>query len=512
MEKWVGSLAVVTGASAGIGAAISTELVKAGINVVGIGRQTKKIEEQAETLSDEPGKLHALYCDLTDEQQILDAFKWIEDTLGPISILINNAGLLIPTTLSEGDVQAWKDVVNVNVLACCICQRQAIKSMKENGIDGVIINMSSVTGLKVPEMATSELLINIYPATKHALHSITDTLRLELRKESSKIRVSVISPGIVVTELYRSFPLEEMVRVADYPMLKSEDIAKAVVYILSTPTNVQVRIKIIRHILSPWYRVPLFLNVEVTKRLEIINRFAFYSLRETVFITIVYCNMEQWVGATAIVTGASSGIGAAIAKKFVESGINVVGIGRRKELLDALSESVSTEDTKFYPFQCDVMDEEQILSVFDYVENTLCVGVSILINNAGINNGSTTIEDGDIEVWRQVISTNCIGLSIFTREAIKSMKAHNIDGLIIHISSIAGRYVFDLPSKAYYQLSPGVTLTDLFRNHRPVDLEQLGTMPFMQPEDIAEAAMYILSTPPSVQIQELIVRPVGEFI
>ncbi|KAF5298525.1 hypothetical protein FQA39_LY11777 [Lamprigera yunnana] len=240
MEKWVGSLAVVTGASAGIGAAISTELVKAGINVVGIGRRIEKIEELSESLNEESGKLYALYCDLTDEQQIFDGFKWIEETLGPISILINNAGLLHPTTLSDGNVDQWRDVINVNVLAYCICQREALKSMKNSCIDGIIINVSSVTGINVPDMATSELLLNLYPATKHAVNSISDILRLELRKESSKIRVTVISPGIVETDLFRELPEDEVSSVSHYPMLKSEDIANAVRYILSTPPNIQV--------------------------------------------------------------------------------------------------------------------------------------------------------------------------------------------------------------------------------------------------------------------------------
>ncbi|KAF5298524.1 hypothetical protein FQA39_LY11776 [Lamprigera yunnana] len=241
--------------------------------------------------------------------------------------------------------------------------------------------------------------------------------------------------------------------------------------------------------------------------------------------------MEQWCGTTAIVTGASSGIGAAIAKKFVESGINVVGIARRLNLLQELSEKVSTDDTKLYPIECDVTDENQILNVFEWIQSTIGA-VSILVNNAGIYNGSTTIDEGDIEIWKQTISTNCIALSIFTREAIKSMKAHNIDGLIINISSITARYVVDLPSKSYYvnvypaskhavraltdtlryelryeksrikitSISPGITITEVFRNHPSELLSEFSSMPFMQPDDVADAALYILSTPSHLQV------------
>ncbi|XP_031338861.1 farnesol dehydrogenase-like [Photinus pyralis] len=246
MEKWAGSLAVVTGASAGVGAAISTELVKAGINVVGIGRRVEKIDELSESLADAPAKLHSLYCDLSDEQEILNAFKWIEETLGPISIMINNAGVLHLTTLREADVDKLRDTFKVNVLAYCICQREAIKSMKTNEIDGIIINISSVMGLKVPDIDSLDLVgQNLYPATKHAIHSISDTLRLELRKESSKIRVTIVSPGAVASELRREFSESEL---NERPMMKCEDVAKTVIYILSTPPNVQIQDIVIRPI------------------------------------------------------------------------------------------------------------------------------------------------------------------------------------------------------------------------------------------------------------------------
>ncbi|KAF2887972.1 hypothetical protein ILUMI_18201 [Ignelater luminosus] len=247
MEQWVGSLAVVTGASVGIGAAIAEKLVQAGVNVVGIARRIELVEALSDKLSNESGKLHPAQCDLTDEQQILNTFKWIEETLGPVSILVNNAGIIHATTLSDGDATLWKETFDVNVLAYCICTREAIKSMKNHGIDGIIINVSSVTGHSVPEMATSELLINVYPASKHAVIALGEMLRAELRSEQSKIRISTLSPGIVVTELFRNYPQNEVETVGSiYPMLQSEDVANAALYILSTPPNVQIQELILR--------------------------------------------------------------------------------------------------------------------------------------------------------------------------------------------------------------------------------------------------------------------------
>lgn len=89
---WKGKLAVVTGASAGIGAAIVEELAKAGINVVGLARRVSLIDEVIQNIGTTPGKVYAYHCDVSDLQSIKAAFKWIEEKFGSMNILINNAG------------------------------------------------------------------------------------------------------------------------------------------------------------------------------------------------------------------------------------------------------------------------------------------------------------------------------------------------------------------------------------------------------------------------------------
>jgi len=90
MEKWQGKTAVVTGASAGIGAAIVKDLARNGINVIGLARRPEKVEELAK--EEFSGKVYGYKCDVTDLQSIKDAFKWIEQKFSQIHILINNAG------------------------------------------------------------------------------------------------------------------------------------------------------------------------------------------------------------------------------------------------------------------------------------------------------------------------------------------------------------------------------------------------------------------------------------
>lgn len=94
MDKWRNKTAVVTGASAGIGKAILESLVKAGVNVVGLARRSERIEALAKDLERFPGKVYACKCDVSDIESIKSAFKWIEENVGLINILVNNAGIV----------------------------------------------------------------------------------------------------------------------------------------------------------------------------------------------------------------------------------------------------------------------------------------------------------------------------------------------------------------------------------------------------------------------------------
>ncbi|KAK4886304.1 hypothetical protein RN001_002575 [Aquatica leii] len=239
MEQWCGSLAVVTGASSGIGAAVSTKLVKIGVNVVGLARRIDRLEELKNSLTNESGKFYAKQCDITKDEDIFSSFEWIIENLGSISILINAAGVLKPTTLKDGTTEIWKEAFDVNVLGLCICTRQALKSMKANAIAGHIVHVSCLAGHIVPEIPSQEPRLNVYPATKHAVRAITETLRKELLRIDSKIKVSSVSPGITMSDMYSEFPNDTIQTLSDVPRLTPEDVANAIIYILATPPGVQ---------------------------------------------------------------------------------------------------------------------------------------------------------------------------------------------------------------------------------------------------------------------------------
>ncbi|GFT92055.1 hypothetical protein NPIL_676931 [Nephila pilipes] len=152
MERWRGRTVLVTGASAGIGAALCRELSRQGMQVVGCARNVSRIEELAEEEKKRgsPGSIHAIKCDLTQESETLSMFDEIRQTFGRLDVCINNAGLSHDASLLSGHPVEWKNMIDVNVLALCICTREAVRLMKEsNVVDGQIIHISRCGGCGV---------------------------------------------------------------------------------------------------------------------------------------------------------------------------------------------------------------------------------------------------------------------------------------------------------------------------------------------------------------------------
>jgi len=239
----------VTGASAGIGAAIATSLVKAGMMVVGCARREEKIVELATSLVGEKGKLLSRKCDLTKEDEIRSMFSWIEShpDLGRVDVCVNNAGLSTAETLTEGSMESWRKMLDVNVLALCLCTQLSIQSMTRHGVDdGQIVMISSFSGHRVPPNPSTRF----YAATKFAVTGLLEGWRQEVRDLGSNIRVAAISPGLVETEfqsaMYPDDPAKAAAITSALPCLQAQDMADAVAYILSAPKHMQIHDILIR--------------------------------------------------------------------------------------------------------------------------------------------------------------------------------------------------------------------------------------------------------------------------
>ncbi|XP_050310821.1 farnesol dehydrogenase-like [Anthonomus grandis grandis] len=239
LEKYAGKVAVVTGASAGIGKSIAEHLVKKGVIVAGIARRVERVEELSKQLKNEKGSLHAFQCDLTKADQIASTFKSIITNLGPIYILVNNAGVYHVAGTIDGNLDKWRSMLDTNVMALAICTREAISDMKTNKTKGHIVNINSYAGQEILDIPGMEF----YTTTKHAVTALTETVRLEINREKLPIKITSISPGYVKTEIQEiAYGKERAKKIAETTRYMSpEDITESVLYVLGTPDHVNVK-------------------------------------------------------------------------------------------------------------------------------------------------------------------------------------------------------------------------------------------------------------------------------
>ncbi|XP_076461356.1 dehydrogenase/reductase SDR family member 11-like [Babylonia areolata] len=241
MERWRGRVALVTGASAGIGYSVTKALVERGMKVVACARNIEAIQKLGEELSEHPGSVTAVKCDVSKEEEVTAMFQMIRQhsSLGRVDVCINNAGLAHDAPLLTGDPAKWKHMFDVNVLGLLMVTREAFKLMKENDIDdGHIILLNSMSGIRMMKSKG----LHCYGASKFAVSAVREGLRNELREMKSQIRVSQVCPGLVETEfLYRQSNKESASSVySSIKCLQPEDIRDSILYILDAPPHVEI--------------------------------------------------------------------------------------------------------------------------------------------------------------------------------------------------------------------------------------------------------------------------------
>ena len=235
MERWRDRVALVTGASSGIGRAVARTLLTAGMRVAACARRVERVE----ALRDEVpgGDLLPLRADLRDAAQIGRMFASIRQQWGGVDVVINNAGLGYDAPLVSGDSEQWREMLEVNVLAVAVCTREAVQDMRQRGDDGHVLHIASMSSHRVTPQA------GMYAATKHGVAALTEGLRQELRALGSGIRVTAISPGFVETEFAEKSSGSKQAAQAiysRYKVLEADDIAGAVVWALAQPPHVQI--------------------------------------------------------------------------------------------------------------------------------------------------------------------------------------------------------------------------------------------------------------------------------
>ncbi len=218
-------VAVVTGASAGLGLAFARALVAKGAQVFGLSRRPEKLEAIRDELGE---RFHPLPCDVTDEVQVKRAFEAVKREAGRLDILINNAGLGKFGRVDELPVDHWTVQMETNLGGVFRCTREAVPLMKrqnaKNGFGGHIVNIASIAGL------IGNPQLSAYNATKFGLRGFSEALMKELREDG--IKVTCICPGSVGT----NFADVAGTRGAANPM-QPQDIADTVIHVLEGPAN-----------------------------------------------------------------------------------------------------------------------------------------------------------------------------------------------------------------------------------------------------------------------------------
>jgi NADP-dependent 3-hydroxy acid dehydrogenase YdfG len=244
-----GKVALVTGASSGIGAATAKKLAAYGVKVGLAARRLDRLQALVAEIKEAGGEAIALQMDVTDQASVAAGVATLHETYGTIDIAFNNAGLMPISDIASLKVEEWHRMVDVNVkglfntVAAVLPIMQAQKS-------GHMINTSSIAGRK------TFAGLGVYCATKHAVAAFSDILRMEVAPKYN-IRVTSLQPGAVESELFEHITDEsyraQMEKLKDQmKFMKSEDIADSIVYALQAPDHVDVAELFIMPTEQPW--------------------------------------------------------------------------------------------------------------------------------------------------------------------------------------------------------------------------------------------------------------------
>jgi len=234
---------LVTGASSGIGEAVAKHLAANGHSVVLGARRTDRLQALAEALCAQGLRVSFRALDVTQLEDMQQFVAFAEASYGPVDVMINNAGVMPLSPLNAIKVNEWDRMIDVNIRGVLHGIAAVLPGMETRG-KGQVINVSSIGGHSVSPTAA------VYCATKYAVRAISDGLR----QETNQIRVTVISPGVVESELADSISdasAREAMRAFRRVAIQPDAIARAIAYAIEQPDDVDVSEVIVRPTASP---------------------------------------------------------------------------------------------------------------------------------------------------------------------------------------------------------------------------------------------------------------------
>jgi NADP-dependent 3-hydroxy acid dehydrogenase YdfG len=242
-----GTVALVTGASSGIGEATAKRLAADGAAVAVAARRLDRLERLVEEIDDAGGKALAIEADVTDRAAAEALVERTVAELGRLDTVINNAGVMLLGPSLSADIEEWERMVDINVKGLLYVAKAALPHLIESADEGPrlvtdMVNISSVAGRRAREGSA------VYNLTKHGVGAFSEALRQEVT--GRHVRVSLVEPGAVITELSshnRPEVLAEIKgRFGDIERLEADDIADAISYIVTRPRHVAINEILVR--------------------------------------------------------------------------------------------------------------------------------------------------------------------------------------------------------------------------------------------------------------------------
>ena len=192
-----GKVALVTGASGGLGARFARVLARAGATVLLAARREDRLRALVDEIAAGGGRAEALCLDVTDEEAVRKAFETADSRFGGVDVLVNNAGIARMSPIVEMSSADWDSVIDVNLRAVFLVAREAARRMVARGQGGVIVNIASILGERVARQ------VGAYAASKAAAIQLTRTMAIELARHN--VRVNALAPGYILTDINRDF-------------------------------------------------------------------------------------------------------------------------------------------------------------------------------------------------------------------------------------------------------------------------------------------------------------------
>jgi NADP-dependent 3-hydroxy acid dehydrogenase YdfG len=240
-----GSVALITGASSGIGAATATALAAQGATVALAARRRAQLEDLAAEIRESGGTALVLECDVTDQEQAASAVDRTVAEFGRLDTLVNNAGVMLLGPAADAPLDEWQRMVDLNVLGLLYCAHAALPHLRRAAAEGPrqvadMVNISSVAG------RFARVGNGVYALTKFGVGAFSESLRQELA--GHYVRVSLVEPGATATELasHNRPEVLEGLRGQFGLRMEAADIADAISYIVTRPRHVAVNEMLIR--------------------------------------------------------------------------------------------------------------------------------------------------------------------------------------------------------------------------------------------------------------------------